>query len=189
MVKIMLASALLVSPLVDEATPPSNNEVTLEDKNQNGIPDSIEDYYDQHIRDQYAFGISLGSIIGFGTSLIGWLTIHLKNKKTSKFITTQVDDLKKQVTDMKEEFEKYYSFNKEVVAKNNELTNENRILAEKIILSNNEVTIALNQYKDIDDKINTIVNNQLIFSSYSEFVKENIGTKVNRLTENLYGKK
>lgn len=58
----------------------------LEDKDGDGIPDAIEDYYDQHLRDQYMFGISLGSLIGFAVSFLGWLLTYMRYRKTGKSI-------------------------------------------------------------------------------------------------------
>ena len=45
-------------------TAPTTSQTILEDVDGNGIPDKIEAYYDSHIRDQYAFGIGLGALIG-----------------------------------------------------------------------------------------------------------------------------
>ena len=52
----------------------------MKDEDGNGIPDAIEDYYAEHIQEKYMFGISLGSLIGLATSVLGWLFIALKNK-------------------------------------------------------------------------------------------------------------
>lgn len=58
----------------------------LEDKDGDGIPDAVNDYYNEHIRDQYMFGITLGSLIGFAVSAFGWLFTYIKYTKMGKDI-------------------------------------------------------------------------------------------------------
>ena len=71
--KIILALSLIgIAPcLMNVSEPQEETTITMEDKDNNGIPDTIEDYYNEHIRDQYAFGIGLGSIIGIASSIVG----------------------------------------------------------------------------------------------------------------------
>lgn len=69
---------------LEETEEPENGTITLEDKNGDGIPDVIEDYYNEKIRDQYMFGITLGSLISFAISTVGQIAIFVRNGKANK---------------------------------------------------------------------------------------------------------
>lgn len=77
-------------PTSEEAPAESEGESSkknyLEDKDGDGIPDAINDYYNEHIRDQYMFGITLGSVIAFAVSFFGWLLTYMKYRKMGKDI-------------------------------------------------------------------------------------------------------
>lgn len=188
MLKILLASSLLATPILtnDEVVnDTTQKEPTLEDKDQNGIPDSIEDYYDKHIRDQYAFGISLGSIIGFASSVIGWLIVLRKNNKTSDYLKLEQAKITEQVMALNEQNEKYRVMINEIVSKNEEATREYKILANKIIITNQQINSSLNSFGTVSEKMDVLLNSQMIFANYSEFVKQDISRKVTELVESV----
>lgn len=185
MLKILLTSSLLFTPLTEAPVEENKTEITLEDKNNNGIPDSIEDYYDQHIRDQYAFGISLGSLIGFASSLIGWVIILVKHNKTNKFLKTESLKTTEQVTNLNIQNERYREMLDEAYRKYEELMRDYKVLANKIIITNQEINTSLNSFSTVNDKIDTLLNTQLLFANYSEYVKENISSKIIKMVNGV----
>lgn len=85
----------------------------LEDKDGNGIPDSVEKFYDENIRDRMVFGISLGTIIGLAGSVLSAIVILVRvglalksikgeNKKTNDVSEATAEDLGKLVKAMAE---------------------------------------------------------------------------------------
>lgn len=103
--KLLLAGVLLASPVIGQAVnydEPVTEEETVEpeaveeetvveketlvDLDNDGIPDAIEDYYNEHIRDQYMFGIGLGSLIGLLTSIVSVMFMISRNAKSHKLI-------------------------------------------------------------------------------------------------------
>lgn len=85
-----------VSQVSSEQEETENERIDFKDNDGNGIPDVIENYYDEHIRDQYAFGIGLGALIGFSINACSILYMLHKNKKereSTKKVNTAKDEL------------------------------------------------------------------------------------------------
>lgn len=64
----------------------------FEDKDEDGIPDAIEDYYDAHIREQYMFGIGLGSILSVAIMVLYYLFKSKKDKAWKEMVFNEIKE-------------------------------------------------------------------------------------------------
>lgn len=160
--KIILSSALLFAPLVEDVSTnetPTTENTTFEDLDNDNIPDVIEDYYNEHIRDQYMFGITLGSLIGLATSIVSLIIFIHKTTKSSKLIKQTNENNQKTIEEMKLAIEEKNKINEEYRAQLNSIVEENK----NLVKQNTEITNA--NIKKIDDCVKTL-------SSYSNFDKK-----------------
>ncbi|MCK9235201.1 MAG: hypothetical protein M0Q41_10725 [Bacteroidales bacterium] len=157
----------------------------LIDANDNGIPDVLEDYYDQHIRDQYLFGISLGAIVGGLVNIAAAVFIILKNTKTNKearIVTVntgkKLEELAKEnklLRLQREEQDKMHEAEKEqyrVTIK--ELTEITKINVQKY----EDASKKLESFSQFDTKLNTIIAVQELLASDPDLVQKGISEAV-----------
>lgn len=181
--KIILALSLIgIAPcLMNVSEPQEETTITMEDKDNNGVPDTIEDYYNEHIRDQYAFGIGLGSIIGFASSIVGVVVMVVKNGKSNKLIkesaaqnTEIIEKIKEEIRKKDELLEQQIAENKELVSKINEIStrNLNKITESANILKN---------YSSFETKLNAGLDCMKALGNSPENVKCGVSEEVNKI--------
>ena len=170
------------STLEVKANTETTENVTFEDLDNDGIPDIINDYYDEHIRDQYMFGIGLGAILGVFASIISAIYIAKKNntsvnalkatnEKTNEKLLEIIKDLYNKVSELKEE-------NDRIVTLNNKYVNDYKLLASEIINSNEKSTKVLKNYAKVNDKLDIALECIEEISKAPELLKEGITSKV-----------
>lgn len=186
--KILLSLSLLgfMPCLMSVSEPPTtqveeDKTITLEDTDNNGIPDTIEDYYNEHIRDQYAFGIGLGSIIGFASSIVAVIVMVVKNGKSNKLLkenATQnselIEKIREEIKEKDTLLEKQIEENKKLVEKINELSiaNLNRI---------KDASNTLKSYARFENKINASLDCFNAIGKSPDYVKNGIGSEINKI--------
>lgn len=178
-------SSETVSSEVSEATS-SSEFFTYEDKNGNGIPDEIEDYYDEHIRDQYVFGISMGALI---SGAIYIFTLVYKWRKDKKFDTATLEKIGELVKDTTE----YQATIATMKAEYEKLDKSYREATDRFIAESNETqkalaeaTERLSKYSETDEKLNAILDNQELMTHNADDTKSGVSQKV---SENVRGVK
>ena len=165
------------------------------DADNDGIPDVIEDYYNEHIRDQYMFGIGLGALISSAISLLGVLYQVVKFKKLSK-MTLAISDSshatlisQEQIfSDMKEEYSRYVA---EAQKKLEEMVKENAELRKSIatvVTSLKESAKTLSYYANFDGKLNAILSNQRLMSNTPEYTTLGVSSKVQATVKSVEGR-
>lgn len=170
------------STLEVKANTETTESITFEDLDNDGIPDIINDYYDEHIRDQYMFGIGLGAILGVFASIISAIYIAKKNntsvnalkatnEKTNEKLLEIIKDLYNKVSELKEE-------NDRIMALNNKYVNDYKLLASEIINSNEKSTKVLKNYAKVNDKLDIALECIEEISKTPELLKEGITSKV-----------
>ena len=184
--KIILALSLIgLTPCLMNVSEPVSEEpptsITMDDLDNNGVPDTIEDYYNEHIRDQYAFGIGLGSIIGFASSIVGVVVMVVKNGKSNKLIkesaaqnTEIIEKIKEEIRKKDELLEQQIAENKELVSKINEIStrNLNKITESANILKN---------YSSFETKLNAGLDCMKALGNSPENVKCGVSEEVNKI--------
>ena len=145
---------------------PTSKPTTIADGNgdwhvytEDELKQMFEKYYNDNIRDQYMFGISLGSIIGFATSLIGILYSIVKTNKTAKRnekASDNVDRLEEEVSKLKDQINSLKSLNEE---NTNELTSSisDTLSQMKEMLSQvSDIAKKLPEYEELKSKIDQL---------------------------------
>lgn len=179
------------------------------DSNKNGIPDEIEDYYDSHIRDQYVFGISLGSVICGALYLFTLIYKWQKDKKFDKATLNKISDLWDAQKATVESSKQYQSIIQDITDKYNKLDAQYQLMVrkfteqcaqisadlEKKMAENDEknrqtlekVTKSIDSYSKVNDKVNVVLENQALMVKNAEYTKsgvnEQVSAKVKEATE------
>lgn len=177
-VKANTSSSVVSSVVVEE----ENKTVTFEDLDNDGIPDVINDYYNENIRDQYMFGIGLGAILGVMASIISTIYIAKKNNGATKEIKATSEktniELLKIVTELKNELNNLKDENSKLIVLNNKYVNDYKLLASEIINSNEKSTKVLTNYAKINDKLDITLSCIEEIVQVPTMVKEGITSKV-----------
>lgn len=161
------------------------NENILVDTNGNGIPDVLEDYYANNIRDQYLFGISLGAIISFAVTAAGYVYIYMKNKTVNNEARSNNKEIKQELKEVREDYANYRrqvaenearheqekEFYRETLAKQFE---SNEIIAKQF----SEASKKLEAYGQFEQKIDTLLAIETIKASDPDLVKKGIAPDV-----------
>lgn len=204
---LLLLGAMLGSPMMlngaENSSEPQSSEVVssetsneggkaLEDKDGNGIPDALEDFYNDKIRDKYLFGISLGSIIGAATSLLGILIVIIRNEKTNKKLIKEnalamswVAELEDKQKKLQELFEEYHCELKEALGKDAESILALREFSEANLKEFRDSSELLKQYAQFERKLTAVLNSLKEMSMSPEMVKLGIAEKVNSIIKEV----
>ena len=203
---LLLLGALLGSPMMlngaEDSSEPTSSEVTssesseetkaLEDKDGNGIPDALEDFYNDKIRDKYMFGISLGSIIGAATSLLGILIVIIRNERTNKRLvkengvaTALIEDLAEKQRKLQDLFESHEEELKAAFEHDKEALEELREFTQANLKAFKESSETLKQYAQFERKLTAVLNALKEISMNPEMVKAGIAEKVNSIVKEV----
>ena len=170
------------SSVVNSTSQEENKTITFEDLDEDGIPDVINDYYNENIRDQYMFGIGLGAILGVLASIVSNIYIAKKNNGATKEIKATSEktniELLKIVTELKNEFNNLKDENSKLIVLNNKYVNDYKLLASEIINSNEKSTKVLTNYAKINDKLDVTLMCIEEIAKVPMLVKEGITSKV-----------
>lgn len=184
--KIILALSLIgLTPCLMNVSEPVSEEpptsITMDDLDNNGIPDVIEDYYNEHIRDQYAFGIGLGSILGFLSSVITAIVVITKNSKSNRVLRENaelnnqyLENIKSQIEEKDKLLEAQIEENKKLVAEIDKLSTDNLNAIKK-------ASDTLDRYSTFETKINASLDCMKALSNSSENIKSGVSEKVNKI--------
>ena len=165
----------------------SDKKISLEDKDGDGIPDAITDYYNEKIRDQYLFGISLGALIGTATSLLGTLWTIKKNSSSNKLFKTSIGTQDEKLKELDAKLVEYEKLIKEL-----ETQRENQTIDSTELLKKNEAQISemlesleesvkvLQNYSNIETKMNAIITCLELMASTQELVKSGVASEVTK---------
>lgn len=171
------ATPVLISATKPELLTEKRADVST-DTDADGIPDAIEDYYDQHIRDQYMFGIGLGALISGALSMLGVAYQIVKFKSMAKNTTAMVKDSNECLHQMKEEYAKYVE---EATRKLKDTVRENEALRSamfQVVASLKESAKVLSYYSNFDQKLNAILVNQKEMAETPEYTTLGVSAKV-----------
>lgn len=185
------ASAPITSvPLVTVETPSEVIEVTEGDTNGNGIPDSIEDFYNKNVRDQYMFGIGLGTLLGLVTSVIAIILQIRKTSKAAKLMTETTEKSAETITEMKAQIDTYKTLVenqtkelKTALEKNIEIEKKYTQLVEQTSQKFNDGTKVLANYSKIDEKLNASLECMKELANTKSYIQSGISQKVNTIIE------
>lgn len=145
-----VVSSDIVSNSVTTSEDVGSTSKDFEDLDENGIPDFIDKYYDEHIKDQYMFGISLGSIIGVAVSVLGLAFTWLKNNKFGNELINQTKENGKKVLELIAENQRYKELIKSLTEQNEEALNGYKAMIEDIFER-------IGSYGEITDLINALI--------------------------------
>lgn len=184
--KIALALSLVcltpclmnVSEPIEEETPTS---ITMEDLDNNGIPDVIEDYYNEHIRDQYAFGIGLGSILGVVSSIITAIVIIAKNSKSNRLLKENANNNSEYLKAIEEKIKEKDAIIEKQMEDNRALLLEISKLSDANLTAIKKASDKLENYSSFETKLNASLDCMKALGSSSENVKSGVGEKVNKI--------
>lgn len=180
-------SSDVVSSSSEIVSSESSSKITFEDKDGDGIPDVITDYYNQKIRDQYLFGISLGSLIGLLTSIIGQIYIIKKNSGTNKLFKNSVSTQEEKLNELDTKLKEYEKLIKELEEAREDQTTDSVELLKKneeqisaIIASLKESVGVLQNYANIDNKINAIIECIELLATTEELTKKGVTSEITK---------
>lgn len=167
----------------------TSTSITFEDLDNDGIPDIINDYYNEHIRDQYMFGIGLGAILGALASIVVAIYNARKGNKTNSELKETTKDMDLQLShlitsfklQMKDIENKIEEINKEyanTVSINNKYVNDYKVLAGEMIKSLKESSKTLENYSKIEAQINAIIEVLELMAEMPDCIREGITSKV-----------
>ena len=184
--KIALALSLVcLTPCLMNVSEPVSEEpptsITMEDLDNNGIPDVIEDYYNEHIRDQYAFGIGLGSILGVVSSIITAIVIIAKNSKSNRLLKENADNNSEYLKAIEEKIKEKDAIIEKQMEDNRALLLEISKLSDANLTAIKKASDKLENYSSFETKLNASLDCMKALGSSSENVKSGVGEKVNKI--------
>lgn len=167
----------------------SSSEPFLTDKDENGIPDVIEDYYAKHIRDQYMFGIGLGSLIAFAVTIVGLVASFAKNSSFQNRLEAKAKETAVKQSEYFNEAVKRYdaiiSSLKEENERLEKLADKSVEELEKRGIEIKEAAELLAQYKAFNAKVDAVLENQKALAADPDKVKAGIAEIVVRKAEEV----
>ena len=184
--KIALALSLVcLTPCLMNVSEPVSEEpptsITMEDLDNNGIPDVIEDYYNEHIRDQYAFGIGLGSILGVVSSIITAIVIIAKNSKSNRLLKENANNNSEYLKAIEEKIKEKDAIIEKQMEDNRALLLEISKLSDANLIAIKKASEKLENYSSFETKLNASLDCMKALGSSSENVKSGVGEKVNKI--------
>ena len=184
--KIALALSLVcLTPCLMNVSEPVSEEpptsITMEDLDNNGIPDVIEDYYNEHIRDQYAFGIGLGSILGVVSSIITAIVIIAKNSKSNRLLKENANNNSEYLKAIEEKIKEKDAIIEKQMEDNRALLLEISKLSGANLTAIKKASEKLENYSSFETKLNASLDCMKALGSSSENVKSGVGEKVNKI--------
>ena len=184
--KIALALSLVcLTPCLMNVSEPVSEEpptsITMEDLDNNGIPDVIEDYYNEHIRDQYAFGIGLGSILGVVSSIITAIVIIAKNSKSNRLLKENANNNSEYLKAIEEKIKEKDAIIEKQMEDNRELLLEISKLSDANLTAIKKASDKLENYSSFETKLNASLDCMKALGSSSENVKSGVSEKVNKI--------
>lgn len=184
--KIALALSLVcLTPCLMNVSEPVSEEpptsITMEDLDNNGIPDVIEDYYNEHIRDQYAFGIGLGSILGVVSSIITAIVIIAKNSKSNRLLKENANNNSEYLKAIEEKIKEKDAIIEKQTEDNRALLLEISKLSDANLTAIKKASEKLENYSSFETKLNASLDCMKALGSSSENVKSGVGEKVNKI--------
>lgn len=120
------------------------------------LEEMLEKYYNDNIRDQYMFGIELGSIIGVATGLLSILYSIIKTNKTAKRnekASENVDRLEKEVSALKEQINSLKSLNEDNTGKLTSSISDTLSQIKAMLSEVNDIAKKLPEYEELNLKI------------------------------------
>ena len=175
------------SEVVSSESSSSDKKISLEDKDGDGIPDAITDYYNEKIRDQYLFGISLGALIGTATSLLGTLWTIKKNSSSNKLFKTSIGTQDEKLKELDAKLVEYEKLIKELETQrenqttdSTELLKKNEAQISEMLESLEESVKVLQNYSNIETKMNAIITCLELMASTQELVKSGVASEVTK---------
>lgn len=175
------------SEVVSSESSSSDKKISWEDKDGDGIPDAITDYYNEKIRDQYLFGISLGALIGTATSLLGTLWTIKKNSSSNKLFKTSIGTQDAKLKELDAKLAEYEKLIKELeIQRENQTTDSTELLKKneaqisEMLESLEESVKVLQNYSNIETKMNAIIRCLELMASTQELVKSGVASEVTK---------
>ena len=147
----------------------------------NGIPDVIEDYYNEHIRDQYAFGIGLGSILGVVSSIITAIVIIAKNSKSNRLLKENANNNSEYLKAIEEKIKEKDAIIEKQMEDNRALLLEISKLSDANLTAIKKASEKLENYSSFETKLNASLDCMKALGSSCENVKSGVGEKVNKI--------
>lgn len=144
--------------------------ITMEDKNGDGIPDIIEDYYNENIRDKYMFGITLGSLISFAISIVGQIAIFVRNGKANKKMLTLGDSNSRSIAKYEETINRLSEENEKREKKYQKELAETRKREQLLIAKIDELVVKVEPLATLGEKMDIL----LLTGKHSTFNREDI---------------
>lgn len=156
----------------------------IADNDGNGIPDEIENYYNNQIRDAWMFGIPLGTVIGGLMGLVTFIfnTVNTGGQKKTLFeIKAESNSNSQIVAEIDAEFKKY----KEEADKQLEewkavaiqYKNEANALSAKF----EEASTKLDKYSAVDNKLNASNKMVALLANTKEYTANGVNTEVQKV--------
>ncbi len=170
---------------------PDNYPVTSDTEDEK-LEDAVENYYNEHIRDQYMFGISLGSLIGLISSIVTSIVIIVKNVKSNKQLRDNNKQTIETIEKLRAEFEKEKAeYVKDLEAREKiiadyakdmkRVVDQYNDLSKVLVYKTNEASDKLSRYAETEDKINRISQAIVALSKNPDNVKTGISSEVNSI--------
>lgn len=180
-------SSVTRSEVVSSESSSSDKKISWEDKDGDGIPDAITDYYNEKIRDQYLFGISLGALIGTATSLLGTLWTIKKNSSSNKLFKASIGTQDAKLKELDAKLTEYEKLIKELETQrenqttdSTELLKKNEAQISEMLESLEESVKVLQNYSNIETKMNAIITCLELMASTQELVKSGVASEVTK---------
>lgn len=188
------SSISTTTPVENSST--TRTSITFEDLDNDGIPDIINDYYNEHIRDQYMFGIGLGAILGVLASIVVAIYNARKGNQTNKDLKVTTNAINKEVNDLVKTFEtqlkeiesKLNDIEKEytnTITINNKYVNDYKLLTSELIKSTQKSTKVLENYSLIETKLNAVIECLDLIAETPDCIREGITNKVKSITKGV----
>ena len=156
------------------------------------IPTEVEDYYNQNIRDQYMFGISLGTVLGLLASFVSIMVQIRKSTKanrelkaTSEANKQTLDNILSQVDIYKSLLEEKEKALEEALASNQKIQYQYEDLMAKVSEQFSNGTKILNKYAKIDEKLNATLMSVKELASTPSNIKSGVSQKVQSIVDNV----
>lgn len=143
------------SPISEEQSVSETIHIYTEEE----LKELLEGYYNANIRDQYMFGIELGAIIGFCTSLLGIAYSIYKTRKTAKkneMASENVDRLEKRVEELNAIVNDYKDSNKDMTAEFKSLVSDTYSQLKITLEELRDIAKKLPEYEDLNVKLDKI---------------------------------
>ena len=156
------------------------------------VPTDVEDYYNQNIRDQYMFGISLGTILGLLASFVSIMVQIRKSTKANRELKATseankqiLDNILSQVDIYKSLLEEKEKALEEALASNQKIQYQYEDLMAKVSEQFSNGTKILNKYAKIDEKLNATLMSVKELASTPSNIKSGVSQKVQSIVDNV----